>query len=128
MSILDVCFLSETKTFEQFSDFLAFTLSYKNSHQLGLNQPTDMFDHSKNPEGEGKKIEHGTGGLGRLWRPKKRQNILVPISVATVVDLLVHPIFTFQSSFNTSRNCKLSKPRTTYTFILLCRLTQYQNF
>ena len=45
-NILDVCCLSETKTFELFSDFLAFILSSKNSHQLGLNQPTDMFHHS----------------------------------------------------------------------------------
>ena len=33
-NILDVCCLSETKTFELFSDFLAFILSSKNSHQL----------------------------------------------------------------------------------------------
>ena len=84
---------SETKTFEHFSDFLAFTLSSKNSHQLGLNQPTDMFDHSTESLKWGEKDRTWVGGLRRLWRPKKWRNILLPNSVATVVSYTVN-VFT----------------------------------
>ena len=66
MNILDVCCLSETKTFELFSDILAFTLSSKNSHQLGLNQPTDMFDHSTESWEHWEEDRTWTGGLRTL--------------------------------------------------------------
>ena len=66
MNILDVCCLSETKTFELFSDFLAFILSSKNSHQLGLNQPTDMFDHSTESWEHWEEDRTWTGGLRTL--------------------------------------------------------------
>ena len=46
MPILQICILSDSKIFQHLSDFQCLTLSSKNSHQLGLNQPTDMFDHS----------------------------------------------------------------------------------
>ena len=46
MSILQICTFSDSKIFQHLSDFLCLTLSSKNSHQLALNQPTDMFDHS----------------------------------------------------------------------------------
>ena len=94
MSILDVWCLSETKTFEQFSDFLAFTLSYKNSHQLGLNQPTDMFDHSAESWEQGEEDRTWAGGL-RHWRSKKWQNILLPLSLPTGVSkaaIIVDPV------------------------------------
>ena len=89
MSILDVCCLSETKTFEHFSDFLAFTLSSKNSHQLGLNQPTDMFHHSTESWEHGEEDRTLAGGLRTLWRPPKQRNILLPNSVATVVQYIL---------------------------------------
>ena len=85
MSILDVCCLSETKTFEQFSDFLVFTLSSKNSHQFGQNQPTDKFHHSIESWEWGEEDRTWAGGLKRLWRPPKRSNISLPNSLATVV-------------------------------------------
>ena len=85
MSILDVCCLSETKTFEQFSDLLAFTLSSKNSHQFGQNQPTDKFHHSIESWEWGEEDRTWAGGLRRLWRPPKRRNISLPNSLATVV-------------------------------------------
>ena len=85
MSILDVCCLSETKTFEQFSDFLAFTLSSKNSHQFGQNQLTDKFHHSIESWEWGEEDRTWAGGLRRLWRPPKRRNISLPNSLATVV-------------------------------------------
>ena len=85
MSILDVCCLSETKTFEQFSDFLAFTLSSKNSHQFGQNQPTDKFHHSIESWEWGEEDRTWAGGLRRFWRPPKRRNISLPNLLATVV-------------------------------------------
>ena len=85
MSILDVCCLSETKTFEQFSDFLVFTLSSKNSHQFGQNQPTDKFHHSIESWEWGEEDRTWAGGLRRLWRPPKQCNISLPNSLATVV-------------------------------------------
>ena len=85
MSILDVCCLSETKTFEQFSDFLAFTLSSKNSHQFGQNQPTDKFHHSIESWEWGEEDRTWAGGLRRFWRPPKWRNISLPNSLATVV-------------------------------------------
>ena len=90
MSILDVCCLSETKTFEQFSDFLAFTLSSKNSHQFGQNQPTDKFHHSIESWEWGEEDRTWAGGLRRLWRPPKRRNISLPNSLATVVGATCH--------------------------------------
>ena len=48
MSILEICTFTDSKIFQHLSDFLCLTLSSENSHRLGfgLNQPTDMFDHS----------------------------------------------------------------------------------
>ena len=46
MPILQIFILSDSKILQHFPDFLCLTLSSENSHQLGLNQPTDMFDHS----------------------------------------------------------------------------------
>ena len=65
--------------------FLNITFSSKNNHQSGLNQPTDMFDHSTESLKWGEKDRTWVGGLRRLWRPKKSRNILLPNSVATVV-------------------------------------------
>ena len=65
--------------------FLNITFSSKNSHQSGLNQPTDMFDHSTESLKWGEKDRTWVGGLRRLWRPEKWRNILQPNSVATVV-------------------------------------------
>ena len=85
MSILDVCCLSETKTFEHFSDFLTFTLSSKTSLQLGLNQPTDMFHHSTESWEHGEDDGTWAGALRTLCWPPKQCNILLPNSLATVV-------------------------------------------
>ena len=71
MNFLDVGCLTETKTFEHFSDFLAFYFSSKNSNQSGLNQPTYLFDHSTESLKWGAKDRTWVGGLSRLWRPKK---------------------------------------------------------
>ena len=90
MNILDVCCLSETKTFELFSDFLAFTLSSKNSHQLGLNQPTDMFHHSTESWEHWEDDRTWAGALRTLWRLPKQRNILLPNLLATVVCLSLH--------------------------------------
>ena len=46
MSILQICTFSDSKIFQHLSDFLWFTLSSENSHQLGLSKPTDKFHHS----------------------------------------------------------------------------------
>ena len=46
MSNLQICTFSDSKIFQHLSDFLCFTLSSENSHQLGLNEPTDIYDHS----------------------------------------------------------------------------------
>ena len=85
MSILDVCCLSETKTFEQFSDFLVFTLSSKNSHQLGLNQPTNMFQYSIEFWEQWEEDGTCAGTLRRLKGSIKRWKILLPLLLATVV-------------------------------------------
>ena len=52
MSILKICTFSDSKIFQHLSDFLCLTLSSENSHQLGLNQPKDMFDHSLEEQGD----------------------------------------------------------------------------
>ena len=65
--------------------FLNITLSYKNSHQLGQNQPTDKFHHSIESWEHGEEDRTWAGGLRRLWRPPKRRNISLPNSLATVV-------------------------------------------
>ena len=93
MNILDVCWLSETKTIELFSDFLAFTLSSKNSHQLGLNQPTDMFHHSTESWEHGEDDRTWAGALRTLCWPPKQRNILLPNSLATVVFGIGFPNF-----------------------------------
>ena len=41
--------------------FLNITLSYKNSHQLGQNQPTDMLVHSIESKCQGDEIEYAFG-------------------------------------------------------------------
>ena len=74
MNFLDVCCLSETKTFEHFSDFLAFTFSSKNTHQSDLNQPTYMFDHSTDFWEQGEEdIEHELGDLEDSRSPKNNE-------------------------------------------------------
>ena len=65
--------------------FLNITLSYKNSHQLGQNQPTDKFHHSIESWEHGEEDRTWAGGLRRLWRPPKRRNIPLPNLLATVV-------------------------------------------
>ena len=65
--------------------FLNITLSSKTCHQFGLNQPTDMFDHSTESWEQGEEDRTWAGGLRRLWRPKKQRNILLPNSLAMVV-------------------------------------------
>ena len=74
MNILDFCCLPETNTFQQFSDFHFFTLPSKNSHQLGLNQPTDMFDHSIESWEPGEEDRLCFGGQKILkGTPKRRE-------------------------------------------------------
>ena len=51
--------------------FLNITLSSKTWHQFGLNQPTDMFDHSTESWEQGEEDRTWAGGLRRLWRPNK---------------------------------------------------------
>ena len=46
IQIIEICCMPEIRKFGHISDFLSFYLSSKNSHQLGLNPPTDMFHHS----------------------------------------------------------------------------------
>ena len=46
--------------------FLNITLSFKNSHQLGQNQPTDKFDHSTESWEHGEEDRTWADGLRRL--------------------------------------------------------------
>ena len=66
MSILQICTFSDSKIFQHLSDFLWFTLSSENSHQLGLNQPTDMFDHSLESLEQEEEDRTWSGGLRTL--------------------------------------------------------------
>ena len=63
MSILQICTFSDSKIFQHLSDFLCLTLSSKNSNWLGLNQPTDMFDHSIESSEQGEKDRTWSEGL-----------------------------------------------------------------
>ena len=65
--------------------FSNITLSSKNSHQLGLNQPTDMFHHSTESWEHGEDDRTWAGALRTLCWPPKQRNILLPNSLATVV-------------------------------------------
>ena len=66
MSILQICTFSDSKIFQHLSDFLCLTLSSENSHQLGLNQPTDMFDHSLESSEQEEEDRTWSGGLRTL--------------------------------------------------------------
>ena len=46
MNILDNSFGPKSKTFQHFSVFQYFTLSYRNDHKMGLIPPTDIFHYS----------------------------------------------------------------------------------
>ena len=67
----EFCCMPETRWIEHFSNFLSFNLSSKNSHQLGLNQPTVMFDHSKESSEPGEEDRTWAGALRTLQVPKK---------------------------------------------------------
>ena len=47
IQIIEICCMPEIRKFGHISDFLSFYLSSKNSHQLGLNPPTDMQGRAK---------------------------------------------------------------------------------
>ena len=55
------------------SDFLYFTLAYRNSHQLGINWLTEMFKHSTESLDQGQSNRICLGGLRTLWGPEKRK-------------------------------------------------------
>ena len=60
--------------------FIAFTFSSKNTLQSGLNQPTDMFDHSTDSWEQGEEdIEHELGDLEDSRGPKNDETFYCQI-------------------------------------------------
>ena len=71
MNILDIFCWPKSKTFQHFSDFQYFTLSYRNSHKMGLTPSTDIFHHSIESWEPGEEDRTWAGGLRRLQESKK---------------------------------------------------------